>query len=399
MTLFDYRAVDGDGRRVRGRIHASNLADLEMRLRRMAMDLVQAAPASPWKRTVGAVPRRELINFCFHLEQLERAGVPIREGLADLRDSLEHPRFREVVAGLVESIEGGQTLSQAMALHPRAFSRVFVSLVQAGELAGRLAEVLQHLREALKWEDEIAAHTRKLLLYPAFVGSVVFAAAFFLMVYMVPQLKQFVASMGQELPPQTRALFFLSDLLTRYWYGALLLPLLLAGGLAVLLHGSAAARQRWDTLKLGLPGLGPILKKLALARFANTFALLYAAGIPILDALRSTREVVGNRAIRRGLEKAEALIGEGRNLTVAFHASSLFPPLAIRMLGIGESTGSLDTALGNASYFFNRDVKESVERLQSLLEPVLTLVLGAILGWIMLAVLGPVYDVISQIRA
>ena len=143
---------------------------------------------------------------------------------------------------------------------------------------------------------------------------------------------------------------------------------------------------------------GPILKKIVLSRFANTFALLYSSGIPILESIRTTEEVVGNRVIRQGLEKVEQLIGEGQNVTTAFHTIGLFPPLVIRMLRVGESTGSLDTALRNVSYFFNRDVKESVEKIQSLIEPALTLILGSVLGWIMLAVLGPVYDVISKIK-
>ena len=398
MAIFNYKAVDPEGRLVQGRLDAINLVDLEMRLKRMEMDLVSGTPVSSWDLFGGSVPRRELINFCFHLEQLNRAGVPILEGLADLRDSLEHPRFREVVASLIESIEGGHTLSQAMADHRQVFSKVFVSLVKAGELTGRLSEVLQSLTESLKWEDEIASHTKKLIMYPAFVGTIVLGATFFLMIYMVPQLKQFVRNMGQELPPQTKALFFVSDLLVNYWYVALLLPVFAVVLLQFLLRTNPVVRHRFDAFKLRIPVFGPILKKIILSRFANTFALLYASGIPILDSIRTTQEVVGNQVIRKGLEKVEELIGEGQNVTTAFHTIGLFPPLVIRMLRVGENTGSLDTALRNVSYFFNRDVKESVDKIQTLIEPALTLVLGSVLGWIMLAVLGPVYDVISKIK-
>ncbi len=398
MAIFNYKAVDPEGRLIQGRLDAINLVDLEMRLKRMEMDLVSGTPVSSWDLFGGSVPRRELINFCFHLEQLNRAGVPILEGLADLRDSLEHPRFREVVASLIESIEGGHTLSQAMADHRQVFSKVFVSLVKAGELTGRLSEVLQSLTESLKWEDEIASHTKKLIMYPAFVGTIVLGATFFLMIYMVPQLKQFVRNMGQELPPQTKALFFVSDLLVNYWYIALLLPVFALALLQFLLRTNPVVRHRFDAFKLRIPVFGPILKKIILSRFANTFALLYASGIPILDSIRTTQEVVGNQVIRKGLEKVEELIGEGQNVTTAFHTIGLFPPLVIRMLRVGENTGSLDTALRNVSYFFNRDVKESVDKIQTLIEPALTLVLGSVLGWIMLAVLGPVYDVISKIK-
>lgn len=399
MSLYTYKAVTQDGRTVNGRIDALNIVDLEMRLRRMELDLINGDPVSNRSLFSGSdVPRREIIHFCFHLELLVRAGVPILEGLSDLRDTLEHPRFREVVAGLVESIEGGQKLSQAMEGHSKVFNKVFISLIRAGEDTGRLPEVLQNLTESLKWEDELASQTKKLIMYPAFVGTVVLSATFFLMIYMVPQLKQFVKNMGQVLPMQTKVLFFVSDLLVSYWYFALLLPILLVLGLKTLLHVNPLARVRFDGLKLKFPLIGDILRKIILSRFANTFALLYSSGIPILESIRTTQDVVGNLVVRRGLERVEQLIGEGQNVTAAFHSIGFFPPLVIRMLRVGESTGALDAALMNVSYFYNRDVKESVEKVQQLIEPMLTVVLGCLLGWIMLSVLGPVYDVISKIK-
>lgn len=282
MALYNYKAIAGDGRTILGRIDALNLVDLEMRLRRMELDLVTGEPVSNRSLfTPGGVPRRELIHFCFHLELLVRANVPIIEGLSDLRDTLEHPRFREVVAGLVESIEGGQTLSQAMEDQRKVFSEVFVSLIRAGEATGRLPDILKNLTESLKWEDELASQTKKLMMYPAFVGTIVIAATFFLMIYMVPQLKQFVKNMGQVLPLQTQALFFVSDLLVAYWYVVLLLPVLLIVGIRILLKSNPLARVRFDGLKLRLPFVGEVLRKIILSRFANTFALLYASGIPI----------------------------------------------------------------------------------------------------------------------
>ena len=399
MSLYTYKAVAPDGRKVLGRIDALNLVDLEMRLRRMELDLISGELISN-RSLFGAsgVPRREIIHFCFHLELLVRAGVPILEGLSDLRDSLEHPRFREVVASLIEGIEGGRKLSQAMEEQSKIFDQVFVSLIRAGESSGRLPEVLQSLTESLKWEDELASQTRKLMMYPAFVGTIVLGATFFLMIYMVPQLKQFVKNMGQVLPLPTQLLFFVSDLLVAYWYLALLLPVLALVGIKLLLHHNPLARVRFDAAKLKFPFVGEILRKIILSRFANTFALLYASGIPILESIRTTQEVVGNLVVRHGLERVEQLISEGQNVTAAFHSIGFFPPLVIRMLRVGESTGALDTALINVSYFYNRDVKESVEKVQQLIEPMLTVVLGCLLGWIMLSVLGPVYDVISKIK-
>lgn len=397
--LFDYKAVSAEGRMVFGRLDAINVVDLEMRLKRMELDLVIGNPVLQRKLFGGrSIPRPELINFCFHLDQLTRAGVPILESLTDLRDSLEHPRFREVIAGLIESIEGGQTLSQAMSTHPDVFSQVFINLIRAGEASGQLPEVLASLTESMKWEDELASNTKKLLMYPAFVASIVLAATFFLMIYMVPQLKLFVRNMGQTLPTQTKVLFFISDLLVNYWFLFLVVPIVAVVAGQLILRRNPLARLRMDGLKLRLPVVGPILKKIILSRFASTFAMLYASGIPILESIRTTQSIVGNRVVRQALQRVEQSIREGRNVAAAFHDVGLFPPLVVRMLRVGESTGGLDKALLNVSYFYNRDVKESVGKAQAMIEPMLTLFMGAMLGWIMLSVLGPIYDVISKIK-
>src|SRR5690606_11928749 len=182
------------------------------RLARMGLDLITGAPTSQTTRLLGGgrVSRKDLINFCFHLEQLSSAGVRVIEGLIDLRDSLEQPRFREVVSGLIESIEGGKNLSAALADYPEVFSRVFVSLVRSGEQTGRLSEVLKSLTESLKWEDELASQTKRLMMYPAFVGGTVLVVTFFLMTYLVPQMAGFIRNMGQDIPLQTRVLIQVS---------------------------------------------------------------------------------------------------------------------------------------------------------------------------------------------
>jgi type IV pilus assembly protein PilC len=399
VTIFSYKAMNTGGRVIHGQIDAINLVDLEMRLKRMDLDFINGNEVRQSGLFRGVkVPRRELINFCFHMEQLTRAGVPILEGLTDLRDSLFHPRFREVIASMIESIEGGRTFSQAMTEHPKVFNKVFYSLVLAGENTGKLPEVLKSLSESLKWEDELASQTKKLLMYPVFVGSVVLGVTMFLMVYLVPQMASFFKNMGQTLPTQTKVLIATSAIFKEYWYLVLGLPLIAAIGTKIAIEANPAARFRFDEFKLKLPVLGPILRKIILSRFASVFAMMYASGIAIIDSIRATEDVVGNAVIQDGLKRIGQLIAEGQNVTVAFQNIGLFPPLVIRMLRVGENTGGLDTALLNVAYFYNRDVKESIEKLQAMIEPAMTLVLGAILGWVMLAVLGPIYDVITKLK-
>lgn len=400
MPLFTYKAVDAQGKNILGRVEAANLFDLEQRLSRMGLDLIAGAPSAQKARLMGGsrISRQDLINFCFHLEQLSSAGVPVVEGLVDLRESVENPRFREVVSGLVESIEGGKNLSSALAEFPEVFSKVFVSLVRSGEQTGKLPEVLKSLTESLKWEDELAAQTRKLAMYPAFVGGIVVLVTLFLMIYLVPQMTGFIRNMGQEIPLQTRILIAVSNFLVNYWWVVIAVPVIAFFGLRMAMRNNPAVAYAIDHYKLTLPLVGPILRKIILSRFAASFAMMYSSGITVLDAIRSCEEIVGNRPLQNALRIAGQQIADGKNMTAAFTDLGLFPPLVIRMMRIGENTGALDTALLNVSYFYNREVREAIGKLQAMIEPALTVVLGLILGWVMLSVLGPVYDAISKMK-
>jgi len=400
MALYTYKAIDTQGKAVLGRLDAGNIFDLEQRLSRMGLDLVSGAPSVQKSRLIGGarIPRQDLINFCFHLEQLASAGVPIVEGLIDLRESVENIRFREVVGGLVETIQGGKSLSQALADYPEVFSKVIVSLVRSGEQTGKLSEVLKSLAETLKWEDELAAQTKKIMLYPAFVGGIVLLVTLFLMIYLVPQMVGFIRNMGQEIPLQTVVLIHVSNFFVNFWWAVIAAPFVFWFGLKAAAKTYPQVAYAIDDLKLKVPFIGPILRKIILSRFASSFAMMYSAGITVLDAIRSSEEIVGNRPLENALRSAGQQIAEGKGLTMAFTDVGLFPPLVIRMLRIGENTGALDRALLNVSYFYNREVRESIGKVQAMIEPAMTMVLGAILGWVMLAVLGPVYDTISKMK-
>jgi type IV pilus assembly protein PilC len=398
MAVFAYRAMNPQGRIVHGELDAANLVDLELRLKRMELDFIHGRPTQRARLLKsGSVPRQELINFCFHLEQLTRAGVPILEGLTDLRDSTDHPRFREVVAGLVESIQGGRSLSEAMNEHPEAFDGVFCNLIRAGETSGNLTQVLHDLAASLKREDELAAYARKIVIYPAVVVVVLVGAVTMSLLFVVPELAKLFRSTGQDLPLQTRLLVGASNGLRNYWWAVLGIAAGTFFALRLAITTRPEARLWFDNLLLRLPLLGDIRRKLIMARFVGLFSMMYASGITIVTALRTAEDVMGNAALRLGMQRVGQLIGEGHNVSAAFHAVGLFPPLVTRMIRVGENTGALDAALANVSYFYDRDVRESVERLQALLEPMLTLLLGGIMLWIMMAVLGPVYDIITRL--
>lgn len=400
MPTYRYKAIDRQGRRATGQLDANNEVDLELRLKRMNLDLItlRLLRTDPSAFRRGTVTRRDLINLCFDLEQISRAGIPLIDGLRDLRNSAANPRFSEIMSSLVEDIEGGKMLSDGLAAFPVVFSPVFVSLVRAGEQSGRVAEVFHALGESLKWNDELASQTRRLLIYPAFVLVVVLSVMMFLLVFLVPQVVSLLKNMGLVLPLQTRILIAVSEFATGYWYVLVTLPVVAAVALAAAVRTNPRARLLYDAAKLRIPVIGPILQKIILARFANFFALMYQSGITILDAIKTSEGIAGNRVIAGALQRVGQQINAGESLSDAFQNTGLFPSLVVRMMRVGENTGALDTALQNVNYFYSRDVKESVEKALKLLEPLLTLVLGLLLMLILYSVLTPVYDIIGQMK-
>ncbi len=401
MSQFKYRAVGEDGKVVSGQADALNLPELESRLGRIGLSLIRADAlrgdhASLLRRR--RVTSRELINFFFHMESLLRAGVPMLEALADLRDSAETLAMRELAGGLRDRIETGSPLSTAMEAYPQTFPKLLIGLVRAGEMAGKLPEVLSEITTSLKWQDEVTAQLKKAITYPGFVAVVITGVVFFLMTYLVPQLVAFIQNMGQELPIHTRALIATSDFILAWWWAILATPVVVFLVVRYLAGRYRSVRLWIDRHWLRLPVIGEVIQKILLARFANTFGLMYSSGFTIIEGLVNCEEAAGNLEVGDGIRLVRNLITQGVPVSEAFATVGLFPPLVLRMIKVGEQTGELDNALRNVSYFYSRDIKESVDRLQTMIEPAMTVVMGLILGWIMLSVLGPIYDTISKIK-
>jgi len=399
MALFAYRAVDADGQLSSGNLDAANAIDLELRLKRLGLDLVtfEGVKRSTAARTRN-ITRQELITFCFHLSQLLKAGVNIIEALTDLRDTVDNAGFRQVLASMVEDIEGGLKLSEAMANHPYCFDGVFVALMRAGEQSGQMVEVLDELSENLKWQDEMASQAKKALMYPALVFVVIIAVIFVLMVFLVPQLAMTFKTLVPKLPRETEALVFVSGLFVKWWYLMIGVPVAAGVGVFLAAKSNDKVQRAIDVAGLRMPVLGPVRQKIILARFSTYFAMLYRAGISVLDCIQICEKIVGNRLMEEGLQRVGRSISEGQGISQAFIATKLFPPLVLRMLRVGESTGGLDTALLNVSYFYNRQVRDSIGKMQTLLGPATTVVLGGLIMVILYAIFLPIYDVISKIK-
>lgn len=401
MPLFKYSAINEVGRNASGELDASNDVDLELRLEKMGLTLLHCKESKPGRSPFsrGKVTRKDVINFCFDMEQLTRSGVPLLDGLGDIRDSTDNFRLREITGSLVNDIEGGKMLSEAMQGYPGVFDQIFVSLIRAGEESGSLPDIFLNLTRSLKWQDELIAKTKNILFYPAFVGLVVGGVAIFLMVYLVPKLTEFIIEMGGVLPGYTRALIATSNFVSAYWYALILLPVLVWLLLRIITSQSADARYRYDAFKLKIWVIGPILEKVILSRMTDLFAMMYRAGLPLLEIIDINKGVTGNLVIGAALEQIRQSIAQGASISAAFAQVGIFPALVNRMVRVGETTGELDKSLVNVSYFFNRQVEEQINRLQTLMGPILILFLAAILGWIMVSVIFPIYDMMGEMQA
>jgi type IV pilus assembly protein PilC len=397
MALFAYRAIDAEGRVSSGNLDAANAIDLELRLRRLGLDLLTFEGV---KRSAAArsrnVSRTELITFCFHLSQLLKAGVSIMEALTDLRDTVDNAGFRQVIASLLEDIGGGLKLSEAMANHGYCFDGVFVALVRAGEESGQLTEVLDELTENLKWQDEISSQAKKAMIYPLLVLTVIIGVIFVLMIVLVPQLTATFKQLVPKLPRETEVLIAISNVFVRWWYLLLGVPVVLGFVFWTVSRTNEKVGRALDEMALRLPVLGALRQKIILARFSTFFAILYKAGISVLDCIQICEKIVGNRVMEAGLQRVGRSISEGQGISQAFLATQLFPPLVLRMLRVGESTGALDVALLNVSYFYNRQVRDAIGKMQTLIGPATTIVLGLLIVGILYSIFLPIYDVISK---
>lgn len=403
MPNYRYRAVSESGQVRAGRTDALNLADLESRLGQLRLELIEAHARTTdslfASRGVRVKPK-DLITFCLHLAQVTRAGISLLEGLKDLVDQVEHPRFRHIIGAIVEAIQSGTQLADALAAYPRTFDHTFVALVRAGEKSGNVPETFQKLAAALKWRDELRSSLKKLLIYPAFGLTIIGAVFLFLMIYLVPQLAGFIRTMsGGQLPLQTQVLLGISGFLVNHWWVLLAAPAAAAISIVLVLRfATEALRTDLDGLKLRIPLIGATLKKIALARFASTLGMLYASSIPVLSALDLSAGAAGNRVLAKAVMDCKARIADGLTIAESFEQAGLFPKLVVRMLRIGEVTGELDKALENVSYFYDREIAESIEAMRAIVEPALTVFMGSILGWLILSMLGPLYDTISKLK-
>lgn len=399
MPFYNYIALNNMGRKIKGAISATNELDLEQRLKELNLDLIEATvKTGEGFSLMQGVTTKDLVFICVHLEQLERAGVPLLDSLADLRDSADSIAVKNVMTDIFESVRNGNMLSVAMAQHPKVFNEVFIGLVTAGEQTGQLADIFAHLSAHLRWIHEIRSKIRHAIYYPAFLTVLMTGIVALMMTFVVPKLSAFLKAQDFALPWYTSALIVTSDVFVKYWYLIIFGPVLMFIVLRLMMRFSEEVTFMIDKILLSLPVMGMVIRKIELARFCHFFSVTFQSGIGILECMQIAHNVVHNRVIRESIVAAKQAVAEGNSLAGALKMTGQFPSLVIRMFKVGEDSGNMESTIKNITFFYDREVNEGVDNMVGFIQPTLTIILGGIMLWISLAVFGPLYASFSKLQ-
>ncbi len=398
MPNFRYRARDAAGRSVDGLLTAEDERQLAAKLGEMNLVLVESRPFRTEKERLvsGRVKRRDLILFTNHLATSLEAGIPLVTAMQDYASELDNPRLKQIVEDVVRQVLAGTTLTDALSKHPRVFTEMYVSVISTGEATGNLDRTLRDLVGFLEWQEELAGQIRQASIYPAFLIGMIVVVIVIMMVVTVPKFLPLLTSFNVELPAPTRILIGVSNFFQHY---ALHLALFFAL-LAVVYkfsNRSPDGRLFWDRVKLGVPLFGKLQLKIVLSKFAHYFSMLFSSGIGILEAFIILQRVVGNEVVRRALVRANESIEKGGSIYDALSREAFFPPLVLRMIQVGESTGTLDSSLEKASQYYDREVPATIKKIFAAFEPMLIMVMGGAVLFMALAIFLPIYRLTSTI--
>lgn len=401
MEKYKYRAINELGRPIRGVLTAANESDLFNQLQSAGLELVDCSKVSQGNVVLGALGRsvdiRDLIQFFLNLKQMQRAGIPILDTLADMRDAADKDKFRDVLSEVYREVSEGASLSEAMSNHPRVFNNLHISLIAAGEENGDIESACEQLIIFLKWIDEMQSRVRKATRYPIMLLVAVVVTIVVMMAFVVPEIVGFIRTMDQDLPFATQALMATSDFFQDHWIPVLTIPMGIAVLTFTLTKTSRGFAYQMDSLCLKLPFFGELIRKINIARFSQTFGALFSGGIDVLKALDAASNTVGNLVLKEALESVSRYVKEGDPLSESLNKSGEFPSMVVRMVRIGEESGNLTDVLDQVSEFYTNDVDEEVQKIISMIEPSLTAILGGMILWIAVGVFGPIYNSFGSI--
>ena len=398
MPRFNYSARSKSGRRVDGIMLADNEQQLTLTLRDMDLYLIEAKLESVSSPFIFGqlVKRRELITFTVHLSAALGAGIPILQAFEDLEQQTVNRAMHRALQAIREALRGGSGLSDALAQHPRIFSDIYVNMIKAGEASGNLTNVLEHLTKFLEWQDALAAEIKRATVYPATVFVAVMALTGLLVGFVFPKILPVILSLKVPLPFITRAVMVFAEVVRGGWYwilfGAVALFILMR-----MLKASEPGRVIVDALKLRLPVVGGLVEKICLSRFAHHLGILLRTGVDISQSLSIAERVVGNAVIAQAIREAKEKVIQGGFLWRSLQETGVFPPLVIRMVFVGETTGTIDNTLQKVTEFYDREIPATVKRVFAVMEPLFIVILAGMVLLVALSIFIPLYGALGNV--
>ncbi|MCQ9208014.1 MAG: type II secretion system inner membrane protein GspF [Omnitrophica bacterium] len=400
MANFKYMAKDQQGKTLTATLEAKDKTTLVDLLRKrgliiISIEEVQAkAVKVPGK---AKVKMDDLVIFSRQLATMVDSGIPLVQALDVLAEQIEKPDFQAVVGGLRDSIETGSSLSEALARHPKIFSELFVNMVRAGESSGMLDDILERLADYLEKTSSLQRKVKSSFVYPSLVISMAIAITSILIFKVVPTFQGIFEGLGAELPLLTRMLIAFSDF-ARHSAIFIIVGLFLLGVAFSKIIRTEKGKMNFDKMLLHLPIVGILLRKVAVARFARTLSTLVKSGVPILNSLEIVAKTSGNKVIEMAVNQVRTNIREGENIAEPLTRSGVFPPMVTRMIGVGEQTGELEKMLSKIADFYEEQVDVAVNSLTSLIEPIIIVVLGVVVGGIVAAMFLPIFQITQIIQ-
>ena len=400
MPMFNYTARTLTGELQSGQIDLTSHDDVVAHLRknRMIVVKVQQAPKDiKFDMFAKGISTRDIVIFTRQFATMINSGLPLVQALDILAEQSENKALKDVTRSVVYDVESGHTLADALRKHPKAFTELYVNMVAAGEAGGILDTILLRLATFMEKNDALVRKVKGAMIYPAVIFSVAGMAIVILLIFVIPVFQDMFAGIGQQLPLPTRIVIGASNVLKGYWWA-------IGGGLALSFWGikkyyaTPSGKLNLDKLMLNVPVLGDLIRKSAVSRFTRTLGTLIASGVSILDGLEITAKTAGNRVIHDAVMESRASIAGGETIAAPLQKSKVFPPMVISMIAVGEQTGGLDEMLSKIADFYDEEVDAAVEALLSLMEPVMIVVLGVVVGGMIIAMYLPIFNMIQTVE-
>jgi len=398
MATFRYKAVNAHGAFSEGQVDASDSRAAAYRLQGMGLIPVSIEqPSTPRSALIPKfylqrVSRKDILFFTEELSTLVRAGLPLDRSLTITAELASKPALRQVINGVLKEIKGGKSLAEALAEHPKYFSRLYVNMIRAGEAGGVLDVILERLVEFERSADELRGFLVAALIYPCLLSGVGMVSMGILLYFVIPKFASIFEEMGAAVPPATAMMLWLSQMTRSYWWIAI-------GGIAGIVAAwrywikTPQGRRIWDTVKLKLPLLGPTILKMEMARFARTLGTLLASSVPLIAGVRIVQDIAGNTLVAAGISRIADGAKRGEGVSRPMREAGVFPGLAIHLVEVGEETGKLDSMLLQVADVYEKDVKTSVKALTSVFEPLIILVMGVLVGTVVLSMLMAIFSI------